>query len=93
MNMAGLNDITLAEALASLSRQEVFEALDREDEAVVAAVSEFIGILAEQVGLVLKDGKDYLEMLTPDDNTPAVLAVAMDIVLETLEEELESEDE
>lgn len=91
--MAGLHDITLTEALASLSRQEVFEALDREDEAVVAAVSECIGVLAEQVGLVLKDGKDYLEMLTPDGETPAVLAVAMDIVLETLEEELESEDE
>ena len=93
MDTAGLHNSALTEALASLSRQEVFEALDREDEAVVAAVSQYIALLAEQVGLVLKEGRDYLEMLSPHDDTPAVLAVAMDIVLETLEEELESEDD
>ena len=93
MNKPSLDDIVVAPEVTALSREGVFAALDREDEAVVAAVSQYIGRYAELVGLELKEGRDYLSLLTPTAETPAVRAVAMEIVLETVEEELDSEGE
>ena len=81
----------LSPELAALSREQVLAALDTEDEAVVAAVSQYIIHFADLVGVELKAGRDYLPLLTPACGTPPVEAVAMEIVLETVEEELEGE--
>ncbi|MDR2160714.1 MAG: hypothetical protein LBO77_01005 [Desulfovibrio sp.] len=75
--------------LASLSLENVLSALECEDGPVFAAVSRCIVRYAELAGLELQAGRDYLPLLTPGENTPPLAAVAMNIVLETVEEELE----
>ncbi|MDR2076265.1 MAG: hypothetical protein LBP61_04955 [Desulfovibrio sp.] len=79
--------------LAALSREEVLSALEREEEAVFAAVSRYIVRYAGLVGGELKAGRDYLPLLAPRLDVPPLEAVAMEIVLETVEEELAEEDE
>lgn len=91
MHAHGQDEDMIAPEVAALSRKEVLAALDREEEAVVDAVSGYIIRFAEAVGAELKAGRDYLPLLTPTESTPPVQAVAMEIVLETVEEELEEE--
>ena len=91
MHAPGQDGDMMPPEVAALSRKEVMAALDREDEVVVAVVSHYIIRFAEEVGAALKAGRDYLPHLTPTDATPPVQAVAMEIVLETVEEEMEEE--
>ena len=44
------------------------------------------------MGELLREGTDYLDLLTPSDSTPALECIAMELVLETAEEELDSEE-
>ena len=79
--------------LAALSREEVLSALEREEEVILAAVSRYIVHHAGRIGEELKAGRDYLPLLTPRRDVPPLEAVAMEIVLEAMEEELAEEDE
>jgi hypothetical protein len=85
--------ISLDPKLTALSREEVLSALEREEGAVFAAVSRCIVRYAELVGEELQAGRDYLPLLTPRPDTPPLEAVAMGIVLETVEEELAGEED
>lgn len=79
-------------ALLALSYDDAMDRLDREDPAAVALATEYILAYSDKVGELLRQGKDYLELLTPSDATPALERIAMELVLETAEEELDSED-
>jgi hypothetical protein len=93
MTKSGALKILLDPELAALSREAVLSALEREEQGVFAAVSRCIVHYAERVGEELKAGRDYLPLLTPLRDTPPLEAVAMEIVLETVEEELAEEEE
>lgn len=79
-------------ALHALSYDEAIDALEREDPAAVALATEYILFYSEKVGELLREGRDYLDLLTPSGDTPALQCIAMEMVLETAEEELDSEE-
>jgi len=79
-------------AFMQLSYDEVMRALDAEDPTAVAVATEYILEYSEKVGELLKSGQDYLELLSPDPALPAIERIARELVLETVEEELDSED-
>lgn len=79
-------------AMLALDYQAASNALERADPVALAVATEFILQYSEKVGEELKQGRDYLNLLTPDDKTPPIERIAMEIVLESVEEELESED-
>lgn len=79
-------------ALFLLSHEEAMRALEKEDPAAVAVATEYILDYSEKVGALLKAGKDYLELLAPKPELPAIERIAMELVLETVEEALEGED-
>ena len=79
-------------ALFLLGYDETIKALEAEDPAAVAVATEYILSYSEKVGQLLKEGKDYLELLTPRPELPAIERIAMELVLETVEEELDGED-
>lgn len=79
-------------AFMQLSYDEAMRALDAEEPTAVAVATEYILEYSEKVGELLKSGEDYLELLAPDPALPAVERIAREIVLETVEEELDSED-
>ena len=79
-------------ALFRLDYDQAAQALETEDPVAVAIATEYILDYSEKVGKLLKDGKDYLELLTPGPETPAIERIAMELVLETVEEELDGED-
>jgi hypothetical protein len=85
--------ISLDPVLTALSRDAVFGALAGGDETVFAAVSRCIRHYAQRAGEELRAGRDYLPLLTPCPETSPLEAVAMGIVLETMEEELAREDD
>ncbi len=72
-----------------LCMDDVLEALEAEEEAVVDAVTRYIALYAEQLAEALRAGNDYLDLLSPSPDTPAVQALAMALVLESAEEELD----
>lgn len=78
--------------LLALSYEDAMDALEREDFAAVALATEYILSYSEKVGELLKQGRDYFELLTPTQATPAFERIAMELVLETAEEELNSEE-
>jgi hypothetical protein len=78
----------LAPELAALSREAVLAALERAEESVCEALSQRISRYARLAGEELKNGRDYLALLTPGKDALPLEAVAMDIVRETFEEEL-----
>jgi phytoene/squalene synthetase len=88
-----VRNISLDPALAALSRDAVSRALAGGDETVLEAVSRCIRHYAQRAGEELRAGRDYLPLLTPRPETPPLEAVAMGIVLETMEEELAGEDD
>lgn len=79
-------------ALFMLCYEEAADALEREDPVAVAIATEYILQYSEQVGELLKNGRDYLELLSPKENTPAIERLAMEVVLEAVEEELAGEE-
>lgn len=78
-------------AVLLLAYDDAVAALEGENPAAVAVATEFILKYSEEAGKLLKGGGDYLSLLTPGPATPAMEGIAMEIVLETLEEELESD--
>ena len=80
------------EALLALDYKAALDALENEDTAVVALATEYIVQYSEKVGEELKQGRDYLALLAPKENTPAIERIAMEIVLESVEDELDSEE-
>ena len=78
--------------LFRLSYDEAMKALEAEDPAAVAVTTEYILDYSEKVGKLLKEGKDYLELLTPRPELSAIERIAVEFVLETVEEELDGED-
>ena len=80
------------EALLALDYKAAAEALENEDAAAVALATEYIVQYSEKVGEELKQGRDYLVLLAPKENTPAIERIAMEIVLESVEDELDSEE-
>lgn len=79
-------------ALRALSYDAALAALDAEDPAALALATEYITACSEQVGELLKQGRDYLELLTPLPDGAAIERIAMELVLETVEDELAGED-
>ncbi len=79
-------------ALLQLSYEEAMRALEAEEAAAVALVTEYILAYSEKTGEILKAGKDYLELLAPKPELPAIERIAMELVLETVEEELDEEE-
>ncbi|MDL2266941.1 hypothetical protein LJC46_03015 [Desulfovibrio sp. OttesenSCG-928-G15] len=71
---------------------EAWAALEKEEPAVVALATEFILSYSEKAGVLLKEGKDYLDLLAPSPDIPAIERIARGIVLETLEEELDGQE-
>jgi hypothetical protein len=80
------------EALLALDYKAASEALENEDAAALALATKYILEYSEKVGEELKQGRDYLALLTPKEHTPAIERIAMEIVLESVEEELDSEE-
>ena len=80
------------EALLALDYKAALDALENEDAAAVALATEYIVQYSEKVGEELKQGRDYLALLAPKENTPAIERIAMEIVLESVEDELDSEE-
>jgi len=78
--------------LARLSYDQVVHALEAEDPVAVSVATEYILDYSEKVGKLLKEGRDYLELLAPRPELPAIERIAVELVLESLEEELERED-
>lgn len=78
-------------AVLLLAYDDAVAALEGEESVAVAVATEFILKYSEEAGKLLKGGGDYLSFLTPGPTTSAIEGIAMDIVLETLEEELESD--
>ena len=78
--------------LARLSYDQVIQALEAEDPVAVSVATEYILDYSEKVGKLLKEGRDYLELLAPRPELPAIERIAVELVLESLEEELERED-
>jgi len=79
-------------ALSLLSYDQALQALEAEDPVAVAVATEYIQSYSEKLGQLLKDGKDYLELLAPSPELPAIERIAMELVLETVEEELDREE-
>lgn len=79
-------------ALLALSYDDAVAALENEDPAAVTMATEYILAYSEKVGELLKQGSDYLALLTPSASTPALERIAMELVLETAEEELDAEE-
>ena len=79
-------------ALMRLSYDEAMRALDAEDPVAVVVATEYILEYSEKVGELLKNGQDYLALLAPDPALPAIERIARELVLETVEDELDSED-
>lgn len=77
--------------LLALDRAQATAALEREDPAALALATEFINIYAGKISEALRAGKDYLPLFAGSSTTPAIERIAMEIVLESIESELESE--
>jgi hypothetical protein len=77
-------------ALLALDDAAAREALEREDPKALALVTEFILAYSAKLGEELKQGRDYLPLLTPQGQPP-LECIAMEIVLDSAEDELESE--
>lgn len=78
-------------ALLALDRTQAMAALEKEEPGALALATEFIDVYADKISLALKAGKDYLSFFEASETTPAIEKIAMEIVLESIEEELESE--
>lgn len=76
----------------ALDYKAASEALEKADPVALAVATEFILQYSEKVGEELKQGRDYLALLSPTDKTPAIERISMEIVLESVEEELNEED-
>ncbi len=72
-----------------LSYDEAVAALDADDPAVVEAVTAHITRYSAEAGELLQAGRDYLDLLTPTGDTPVLEAIAMELVREVLEDELD----
>jgi len=79
-------------ALSRLSYEQAMQALEAEDPVAVAVATEYILDYSEKVGKLLKEGRDYLELLAPRPELPAIERIAVELVLETVEEELDREE-
>ena len=79
-------------ALSRLSYEQATRALEAEDPVAVAVATEYILDYSKKVGELLKEDKDYLELLTPRPEQSAIERIAMELVLEAVEEELDGED-
>jgi hypothetical protein len=88
----GIREMPIEEeraALFRLSYDQAMKALEAEDPAAVAVATEYILDYSEKVGELLKEGKDYLKLLNPRPELTAIERIAIEIVLETVEEALE----
>jgi hypothetical protein len=79
-------------ALSRLSYDQTMQALEAEDPVAVAVATEYILNYSEKVGQLLKEGRDYLDLLAPRPELPAIERIAVELVLETVEEELDREE-
>jgi hypothetical protein len=79
-------------ALFMLGYEDALAALEDEEPVAVAIATEYILEYSQKVGALLKEGRDYLNMLTPSAATPAIERIAMEVVLEAVEEELDGEE-
>jgi hypothetical protein len=79
-------------ALLRLGYDQAMKALEADDPVAIAVATEYILDYSEKVGKLLKEGKDYLELLAPGPELPAIERIAVELVLETVEEELGGED-
>lgn len=75
----------------ALDYEAASEALENADPVALAVATEYILQYSEKVGEELKQGKDYLDLLTATDKTPPIERIAMEIVLDSVEEELDQE--
>ncbi len=86
-----------SENFSSLTYDEIFDILDNyeegdendEEHPVVAVVAARIQHYSALASKALEQGKDYLPLLTATKQTAPLDAVAMELVLEILEDELE----
>ncbi len=78
--------------LCALNYKEAMAAIEQENPAVIALATEFIALYSERLGQRLKEGQDYLALLTARADTPAIERIAMELVLESAEAELDEED-
>lgn len=76
-------------ALESLSYEGVLAALENEEQVVMDAMRERVLVYTDKAGQALSEGKDYLTALTPTDDDSILDVVAMDIVREVFDEEME----
>lgn len=75
--------------IEALSYDEVCDALEAEDPRVEAAVTELINRYAELAGEALEKGEDYLPALLAQPMRSALEQVALEILQEAFEEEME----
>lgn len=75
--------------LSALSYDAVCDALEAEDPRVEAAVTEIINRYAELAGEALEKGEDYLPVLMAQPARSALEQVALEILQEAFEEEME----
>jgi hypothetical protein len=78
-------------ALLALDEEAAERALEAEDPTAMALVTEYILAYSQKLGEELKAGRDYLPLLTPGEATAPLEAIAMMIVLDSAEAELEAE--
>ena len=76
-------------ALESLSYEGVLAALENEEQVVMDAMRERVLVYTDKAGQALSEGQDYLTVLTPKDDDSILDVVAMDIVREVFDEEME----
>ncbi|WP_027187239.1 hypothetical protein [Desulfovibrio cuneatus] len=76
-------------ALESLSYEGVLAALENEEQVVMDAMRERVLVYTDKAGQALSEGQDYLPVLTPTDDDSILDVVAMDIVRDVFDEEME----
>lgn len=68
-------------------------AISMDEPITMAVATEFIVQYSIKAADTLREGKDYIELLTPTDATPAVERIAMEIVRESLDLQMEKIEE
>ncbi|MDR2489169.1 MAG: hypothetical protein LBD42_06745 [Desulfovibrio sp.] len=78
-------------AILALDYASVSQALRADDPVTVAVTTEFIVHYSLKVAQVLREGNEFLHVVTHEESTPAVERIAMGIVREAVSESLAME--
>ena len=87
-----LRDAAERAALAALSYDDALRALEADNPIALAVTEEYIAVYSQRAGKLLKEGKDYLALLADTGSVSPLERIAMEIVLEVFEDELNEEE-